>query len=69
MITKWFKMKMVYLNCELIVKCRAIIISKRRELITKKQLFLLFRLKVLKRFAIFSGEYVNPYFFEERRVQ
>jgi DNA-directed RNA polymerase specialized sigma54-like protein len=52
-----------------IVKYRAIIISKRRELITKKQLFLLFSLKVLNRFAIFSREYVNPYFFEERRVQ
>lgn len=62
-------MKMVCPNCELIVKYRAIIISKRRELITKKQLFLLFSLKVLNRFAIFSREYVNPYFFEERRVK
>ena len=52
-----------------IVKYRAIIISKRRELITKKQLFLVFRLKVLNRFAIFNCEYLNPYFFEERRVQ
>jgi hypothetical protein len=52
-----------------IVQYRAIIMNKRIELITKKQLFLLFRLKVLNRFAIFSGEQVNPYFFEERRVQ
>jgi hypothetical protein len=51
------------------VQYRAIITYKRKELATKKQLFLLFRLKVLNKFATFDGKFINPYFFEERRSQ